>query len=46
MFFQLLITLILGLTSPSNGTVTTQDVPSPPPTTVGGDQGQIIPPKG
>jgi len=48
MFFQILISLILGLSSPSNGTVTTLDNPAPttPPTTVGGDQGQTPPPKG
>jgi len=40
MFFHLLIALILGLGSPSNGTVHTQDDPP-----VGGDTGQIPPPK-
>lgn len=39
-FYHLLIALILGLGSPSDGTVKTQDEPP-----IGGDTGHIPPPK-
>jgi len=41
-FFHLMLAALLGLGSPSNGTVTTQD--DAPPIT-GGDTGHIPPPK-